>query len=469
MSCSTGASSGSSITTLVATGAADKYLTYQPTITLWRFAYNHYTNFSYEMIEQNFQSQPAFGTDVQVILNRTGDLIYFQYVVYDLPGITCCTPTTSVCGIGGNQFPCCDPCDPCGDGPAPQCVCPGAVVSSVVPDDELVIDGIDTCTGLERPWAHYTNAIGQYLTKKASFVAGGNIIDTLYNDFLFMWEELTGRPGARLLEMIGKRFTRAQLVADSSHDRRLYVPLPWWFTMISGQAFPLISCQFHGIQINVCFAELRNCVQVSDCDSLVVKCRDCQPLVAGDLLARLDTMYIFLDKEERDRFATGSFDQLIVQHQQFSTCTQNCQVRVQLNFNHPVQELIYMVRRKCQEQCNNWFNYSGKWGFDPVKAAQIRLNNLCWNAREGRYFRLVMPYQFHTNIPDSFTYCMVWAMHPEEAQPSGTVNFSRIDNVEVILDIQDALADDPITVTIFGINRNVLRFRDGLVGLAFSN
>jgi len=462
MACSVGASSGASITALVALGAADVYLTRNPTITMWRFRYNKYTNFSWEMIEQNFASQVAFGSDVQVILNRTGDLIFFQYIVFDLPGITCCLPTTSVCGIGGSVFPCCDPCDPCGDGPPPECVCPGPVISSVQPADDDLIDlangdVIDTCTGLDRPWAHYTNAIGQFLITKASFVVGGNVIDTVYSDFLFMWEELTGRAGARLMEMIGKRFTRAQLVADSKHDRRLYVPLPWWFTFNSGQAFPLVSVQFHGVQVHVKFAYLRDCIQVSDCDCLVVKCRDCQPITANDLNARVETMYVYLDVEERDRFATGSFEQLIIQRQQFSTCTQGCQVRIQLNFNHPMNELIYMVRRKHQEQCNNWFNYSGKWGFDPIKYTRINLNNLCWNAREGRYFRLVFPWQFHTNIPDSFTYCLVWALHPEESQPSGSVNFSRIDNVELILDIQDALTDEPITVTVFGVNRNVLR------------
>jgi len=463
MSCAVGVSSGAATTQLVALGAADTYLTRDPTITFWRFRYNKYSNSSFEMIEQTFNGSTPFGGDAQLILNRTGDLVYYQYVVFDLPGITCCTPTTSVCGIGGNQFPCCDPCDPCGDGPAPECVCPGPVISSVQATDDQLIDlsngdVIDTCTGLERPWAHYTNAIGQFLVKKATFAVGGQVIDTLYSDFLWAWEELSGRPGARLLEMIGKRFTRAQLVADSKYDRRLYVPLPWYFTYTSGQAFPLVSVQFHGVSLHFSFAQLRDCIQVSDCDSIVVKCRDCTPLVPTDLAARIDSMYIYADVEERDRFATGSFEQLIVQHQNYYTCGRSCQFNIQLNFNHPMNELIFMVRRKCQELCNNWFNYSGKWGQDPIKFARILFNNLCWNAREGRYFRLVFPYQFHTDIPDSFVYNMSWALQPESSQPSGTVNFSRIDNVNLILDIQDALTDEDLSVIVFGLNRNVMRF-----------
>lgn len=466
-----GASAGGTLTELIALGAADVYLTKNATITFWRFRYNKHTNFAMEAIEQTFNTQVAFGAEVQVTVNRTGDLLYYQYVIIDLPGITVCQPQTGVCGIGGNVFPCCDPCDPCGDGPAPECVCPsGAVTSSVPEEDFTTFDEFDTCTGLDRPWAHYTNAIGQFLVKRACLIIGGQIIDTLYNDFLFMWEELTGEPGKRLTEMIGKRFTRAQLVADSKEDRRLYVPLYWWFTQTSGNALPLVSLQFHGVQLGVCFEELRRSVQVSDCDVLVVKCRDCQPLTSNDLNARLDTVYVYLDVEERDRFATGSFEQLIVQHQNYNICTKTCTIRMQLNFNHPIIELIWSVRRKCMELCNNHFNYSGKWGKDPIKFVHLRLNNQQrFSGREGRYFRLVQPWQWHTNIPDSFTYCYSFAIHPEDAQPSGSCNFSRIDNVELIFDLQDGLSDEEVTVNLYARNWNVFRYRQGLGGIAFSN
>lgn len=470
-----GATAGGTLTELIALGAADKYLTMNPTITYWRFRYNKYTNFAMEAIEQPFASNVGYGSDVQVTLNRTGDLIYFQYVVIDLPAIKAVIPNNATCGIGQNTFPSCNPCDPCGDGLPPQCgtnCCPS---SSAPPDDiDFAIDGfaddIDACTGIARPWAHYVNAIGQFLVKRACLVIGGQVIDTLYNDYLFMWEELSGRPGARLNEMVGKRFTRAQLVADSQEDRRLYVPLPFFYTQTSGNALPLVSLQFHGVQIHVCFETLDRCVQVSDHNVLVVKCRDCQPLNAQDMNARIDTTYIYLDVAERDRFAVGSFEQLITQLQVYSLCTKSCQVRMQLNFNHPIIELIWAVRRKCQDGCNNHFNYSGKWGKDPITHVHLRFNNLPrFTGREARYFRLVQPYQHHTNIPDAYVYCYSFALHPEDAQPSGSVNFSRIDNVEMVLELQQKLEDNDIQVVVFGRNWNIFRYRDGLGGLAFSN
>mgnify|MGYP002135052530 CR=1 FL=1 len=208
-----GASAGGTLTELVALGAADVYLTKNPTITFFRFRYNKHTNFAMESIEQSFNTQVTFGGDVQVLINRNGDLMYFQYVVFDIPGITCCTPQVGVCGIGGNQFPCCDPCDPCGDGPAPECSCPGNVVSSVAEEDDadLLLDNIDVCTGLTKPWCHWTNAIAQFLIKRACLVVGGQIIDLLWNDFLWIWEELTGRPGKRLLEKMHLE-TTAELI-----------------------------------------------------------------------------------------------------------------------------------------------------------------------------------------------------------------------------------------------------------------
>lgn len=472
-----GSSSGGALSQLVGLGSADAYLSLNPTITFWRFRYNKHTNFAMEAIEQPFQSQVAFGSDCQVTLNRTGDLIYYMYVVIDLPAIKAVVPTNGVCGIGSIQFPCDSACDPAGDG-VPETTCRDCCSSSSAQVDDFnldndVFDSFDTCTGLPTPWAHWTNAIGQFLIQRACLVIGGQVVSVLYSDFLFQWEELAGKPGKRLTEMIGKRFTRAQLVADSQEDRRLYVPLPFWFTKTPGNALPLVSMQFHGVQVHVMFADLRHCIQVSECGAIVLKCGSCQPINQNDLSARLLTTYVYLDIHERDRFATGSFEQLIDQVQYFNIVTRQPQVRMDINFNHPIIEFLWAVKRKKQMQANNHFNYSGKWGRDPVKYVSLSLNNLArFSTKEGRYFRLVEPYQAHTLIPESFTYCYSFALFPEEPQPSGSMNASRIDSVQLTLEFQDALmtdGDEDLQVVVFGRNWNVLRVREGLAGTAFAN
>ncbi len=371
-----------------------------------------------------------------------------MYVVVDLPGIKAVQNTSGVCGLGSLSFPCNSACDPADDGTPPNgcATCCPSSSSSQVDDFNFdtfdPFDGFDTCVGVPTPWASWTNAIGQFIVKRACLVIGGQVVSVLYSDFLFMWEELAGKPGKRLTEMIGKRYTRAQLISDSSETRRLYIPLPFWFTKTSGNALPLISLQFHGVQVHVLFEDLINCIQVSSCDVMVLKCDNCQPITANDLSARLLTTYVYLDIHERDRFATGSFEQLIDQVQQCNTQANSSVVRMQLTFNHPIIELLWCVKRRKMVTSNNHFNYSGKWGKDPVQWVHLRLNGLPrFAAREGRYFRLVEPFQYHTLIPDSFTYCFSFALFPEEANPSGSMNSSRIDNIELILELQPDLFD----------------------------
>lgn len=492
--CSASASLGGALTQLIALGAADKYLTQNASITFWRFRYNKYTNFACEAIEQPFNSQVMFGSDTQLTFNRTGDLIFWTYVVIDLFGIEACAEGGPRCGAGQlhtQPFPGLSSgpngtyCDPCRDQEEDD---EDEVDRSCQYPDDIGQDG--------EPWCHYTNAIGQYLIRRASLVIGGQVIDTLYSDYLYMWEELAGKPGKKLREMIGKENHLAHLIDDSSHNRRLYVPLPFWFTQTSGNALPVVSLQFHGIQLHVCFADLQSCVQTS-CNMnknnpvLVLKKQNRNPLVEQDLRALVETTYVYLDIDERDRFATGSFEQLITQVQAYQICTKSSQVRMSLNFNHPIIELIWAVRRKCQDSVNNWCCYAGRNLEDPIRLVHLKLNNLPRFApKEGRYFRLVQPFQHHSCIPETFVYCWSAALHPEEAQPSGSVNFSRIDNVELTFDMQEDIDQVPrarrvssaeqsqcnlrpvsgdFTVLVFARSWNILRYREGLGGLAYSN
>jgi hypothetical protein len=462
---------GGALTQVIALGAADKYLTQNPTITYWRFKYNKYTNFALEAIEQAFQTQVMFGSDTQLTLNRTGDMIYWTYILVDLPGIQAGTPTASPGFYPALPFSGFK--DPCGD---------AAATTPAYPEIYPLTDELGAPLS---NWAVWTNAIGQWIVRRASIVIGGQQIDSVYSDYLFMWEELSGKPGKRLAEMIGKEVDLANRVEDSKLDRRLYVPVPFWFTQVSGNALPVVALQFHGVQIYVSFADLTSCIQTSvayDPNSNplyppVQKISSGQALQDSDLRASVETTYVYLDIEERDRLSMGSFEQLITQVQSYSMIANQQQVRLSLNFNHPVIELIWGIKRVCQTHNNNQFVYSGVNQADPIKAVSLKLNNLPRFApKEGRYFRLVQPYQSHTNIPSHYVYSYSFALHPEDPQPSGSCNFSRIDNIELTFEMQDrinqstgatGLAD--YQVIVYARSWNVLRFRDGLAGLAFSN
>jgi hypothetical protein len=146
----------------------------------------------------------------------------------------------------------------------------------------------------------------------------------------------------------------------------------------------------------------------------------------------------------------------------------------------------------CTNLYNEWFNFSGPLDFvtqlsvDPCKYARLLLNNANrWEAKEGRYFRLIQPFQHHTNIPDKFIYCYSFALQPQDIQPSGTCNFSRIDStrLEIVIDgrcfygptyIPDTTTpgndgNASVSTLVFARNWNVLRFKYGLGGLRFAN
>ena len=112
------------------------------------------------------------------------------------------------------------------------------------------------------------------------------------------------------------------------------------------------------------------------------------------------------------------------------------------------------------------------WGENPVVTAKLQLNGQDrFSEREGSYFDVVQPYQHHTRSPDAGINCYSFALRPEEHQPSGTCNFSRIDNATLQLVVSAAAIGNTATakVRVYATNYNVLRVMSGMGGLAYSN
>jgi hypothetical protein len=112
------------------------------------------------------------------------------------------------------------------------------------------------------------------------------------------------------------------------------------------------------------------------------------------------------------------------------------------------------------------------WGENPVVTAKLQLNGQDrFSEREGTYFDLVQPWQHHTRNPDTGVNLYSFALRPEEHQPSGSCNFSRIDNATLQLVLSNATVEGTSTakVRVFATNYNVLRIMSGMGGLAYSN
>ena len=474
MSCSAigAASAGGTLTELIAVGAMDIYLIKNPNVTFFRFRYNKHTNFALEAINQPFSSA-AFGGEHSVTLNRTGDLIYHMYMTVTLPGI--------MAGNASHSYPVQSYCDPCDNTVTPP-------ANSTSYFQAPPVAGAAAASPSAKPsggsWCHWVQAVGQRVVEEAALVIGGQRIDHLYSEYLFMWEELSGKSGKRLLEMVGKVSAAGgvkKLIQDSQSQRKLYVPLPFFFTQSSGNALPLVSLQFHGVQLHVKFAPLSSLIVTSDSTAAPMKAVKSSsgtmiagpsPIADTDLKAHVDTTYVYLDIEERDRFATGSFEQLVCQTQRHHEPISATTSTIRLNFNHPIIELIWAIRLKCNDNVNNWTDFGNKDGSDIMSHACLKLNNLPrFSNRPAEWFRLVQPYQHHSNIPDYHIYSYSFALHPEEAQPSGSCNFSRIDSVDLTIDVKEGAISTSETATclLYARNWNIMRYREGLGGVAFSN
>ena len=296
----------------------------------------------------------------------------------------------------------------------------------------------------------------------------------------------------------------------------LYIPLEFWFCRNPGLALPLIALQYHEVKINIEFRA------ASDC---------CAGESSGLSLAAASLFvdYIYLDTDERRRFAQVSHEYLIEQVQfTGDESVSSVSNKIKLNFNHPCKELIWVVQKDSvlldtAAGGKQWFNYTDavdasplsgnpsdpyggdivlavqsaeaqansdypsstgvvkdvntvQWvnkdtGFNPVFSAKLQLNGHDrFSERMGRYFNLVQPYQHHTNVPKTGINVYSFGLKPEEHQPSGTCNMSRIDNATLQLTLTAATVDsDDAKVRVYATNYNVLRIMSGMGGLAYSN
>ena len=212
-------------------------------------------------------------------------------------------------------------------------------------------------------------------------------------------------------------------------NKHVFVPLQFFFCQNPGLALPLIALQYHEVRVKVNFKT-----------GMGSKCH-------------LWVDYIYLDTDERRRMAQSSHELLItqVQHQEESAPSAGGSLKPRLNFNHPCKELIWVTDNSVD---------------DDATAKLVLNGHDRFAQRNAKYFQKVQPYQHHTNIPNgNTTHVYSFCLKPEEAQPSGSCNFSRIDNAQ--LDLTGLTANDK--VQIYATNWNVLRIMSGMGGLAYSN
>ena len=454
---------------LVAYGAQDVYLTGNPKVTFFQAVYKRHTNFAMETIQQTINGSPGNSSRLSVVVARNGDLLGDMFVSLQ--------PTSSLKGTSNN----------------------------------FVLD---------------TNWIAERAITSVELSIGGQRIDKHFQTWWRLYSELFRDDTEKV--QYDKMVSAANYTGTISSDNRVYLPLLFFFNRNPGLYLPLIALQYHEVRLDFELPSNFNSYFGSSSQIFEVWAN-----------------YVFLDTEERRRFAQKGHEYLIeqVQHTGGDTITAAGSAQtVRLSFNHPVKELVWCYQNAtpstylnslwnfCTNPSNVYVtvnsnviaasgstlspaslgaprvvatsnltlaqgdataallltssNTLSTWveegtqvaptaGSIGVETGPLSQFKLILNGQDrfkeqyGKYFNQYQPSQYHKGNPYPGIYCYSFALQPEEHQPTGTCNFSRIDNAQVQVTLKNGSLVN--TQKLFAVNYNVLRIQSGMGGLAFSN
>jgi len=487
---------GGALMQLVANGSQDIYLTGNPEMTYFRAVYRRHTNFAKESILQNTVGTLQQGSKFSVIIGRHGDLLNDINVVIKRKTFEVAKATMNA-----------------------------------------ITDTVWDCSG-----NFYYPSAGYNFLEYVEVEIGGQIIDKHYGDWLNIWTDLT-EPNDKKMILNQMLYGKTRLVpreADIFKDGDIYLPLKFWFCNNPGLALPLIALQYHEVKLNFaltpsCFSSpttvsldrhgLGSASANNDSYNTVMGNTHTHPLddkvaisitsennIIDELSVYAD--YIFLDTEERRKFAKVKHEYLFEQIQTQGPTSLSTSVdreAIDLRFNHPIKEVIWTLDDAAPSVCGPVCE-SKK--YEIIKAGLLQLNGKDrFQKRNGSYFTLAQRYQHHSGsplkylfealysgdlrgfkknwteftgsgIPSEAIHLYSFALHPEKNIPSGSCNFSRLDNVVLELEFFTGQGSNPCigssrpcyypapskrTLWVYGINYNVLRIMGGMGGLVYCN
>ena len=526
---------GGGLMQLVAYGAQDVYLTGNPQITFWKVTYRRYTNFSMESIEQTFNGQADFGRRVTCTISRNGDLAYRTYLQVTLPEIGTNQakfarwldfPGEQIVSqveveIGGQRIDrqygdwmhlwnqlthtaeqqrgynkmvgntsqltfITDPSFANVDGPcasdAPRQVCaprnalpettlyvplqfwycrnPGLALPLIALQYHEIKINLDLRPLDECLWASNTLSGTDGGTDKTKCRAGAAyqqslVAASLYVDYVFLDTDerrrMAQNPHEYLIEQL--QFTGDESVGSSSNKIKLNFNHPCkelvWVVQPDSNVDYCASLE--------CGQDLHNVLGAQPFN--YTDAVDVLPNAVHSFGSRTQTEITGVIEgnqfEDAGAGATADTD--------WGTSYSGPNFNVDGGGEVSDAGTFVLTEASLDMHC---------WGENPVVTAKRQLNGQDrFSEREGSYFDLVQPYQHHTRSPDSGINVYSFALRPEEHQPSGTCNFSRIDNAVLQLVLSNATVSGTSTakVRVYATNYNVLRIMSGMGGLAYSN
>ena len=403
---------------LSAYGSSDTFLTSDPLISFWKTRTKTYTAFATESIHCVWNNNVGFGQRSTAILPKTGDLVSQMWLEIDLPDLSTYIPTPN------------------------------------------------TATNIK--WA---NAIALVLISSIQLDVGSSRLDRYPGYYAELWNELTEAAEKRTAfnRMVGKfeHYDNTSTVNSSSAAQTLFVPLLFFPNSSSTQNIPAAALQFNEIRVNM---ELRNyldCVKSSMAPIQSLIDSSGNPLQVGDV--RLYVDYVYLSAPEKQRFVSLQHDILfnnIQETGQNAVLAGTTTYKLPLQFSNQVTELIFIYQPKQSVTSNTMTGNRWTDSLDAFAMVEMQVNGAQrFTPRTGQYFNSVIPYVCHRSCPRVGIHAYNFALHPEETQPSGTINASRIENMFLNFTLKPGLPDGYIIV--FARTLNILTIKDGQASLRF--
>lgn len=269
---------------LAAYGSEDMYLTGNPQITFFKIVFRRHTNFSQEMFEMNMLDKTKFGKKNKVQLLRVGDLVTKMFLRIE--------------------------------------------ISSVIPEN-----------GAKFAWVR---RLGHAIIKSVYIEIGGIIIDKHYGEWIDIWYELArqGTHERGYAHMIGDVPILTAYNDKIKPQYVLFIPLIFWFNRFNGLALPIIAIQYHNIFIHVHFNQIEKLIIFNQ------KFLESYDFSKFKILhSSLLVNFIYLDTNERNKFATMRHEYLIEQLQfNIEKSVKNLEQRIELRFINPVKEIIWIMK-----------------------------------------------------------------------------------------------------------------------------
>jgi hypothetical protein len=363
----------------------------------------------------------------------------------------------------------------------------------------------------------WVEKLGHAIIDYVDVKIGGDLIDKHFGDWINLWLELTLSGDQRDLyrKMIGNVRELITFDRNKKPQYSLYVPLLFWFSRHYGLAFPLIALQFNKFYITIKLKNIEDCAYLEklptvDQNGNTVDFSD-NALSLTDVWNRLNLQlsgnllmeYIYLESRERKRFAQSAHEYLIetVELTSIDNVSDNKRI-TELNFTGPSKEIILVCQKSAYvdnsastENKSNlkslWFNYSTDIinGENPVYDIKLEFNGFeRFSTRNNAVLNYLNPYAHHTSTPSNGVNVFSFSLSPEEHQPTGSCNFTRITNPLLnfrinddmfkyrlsdidpsvsLLSEKDVVLETDVNIRIYSKRYNILRIMHGFAAKAY--